>query len=217
MSEENALELFPPEVRARLRDNRGKPIDQAPPAVKIFCPMGPATWLIHSLDDEHTAFGLCDLGLGTPELGAVGIGELEQDFQIPVRVNGRRVTLPVRLERDLYFRPEHSMETYATAARSAGRITEDREDLESAALALRGGITDSRRERRRLQGRENDGNPGGREMKTVWYTETLVYYDEIQVFTARDEEGGEHLCYAVDDVGDHTPLRRHPDHAGTIG
>jgi hypothetical protein len=41
------------------------------PIVKLFCPWGGATWLLSELDpDDHDlAFGLCDLGMGFPELG----------------------------------------------------------------------------------------------------------------------------------------------------
>lgn len=39
--------------------------------LKLFTPEAGATWLLTELDpdDECLAFGLCDLGLGEPELG----------------------------------------------------------------------------------------------------------------------------------------------------
>lgn len=42
------------------------------PIVKLFCPWSNATWLLTELDpdDPDIAFGLCDLGLGFPEMGA---------------------------------------------------------------------------------------------------------------------------------------------------
>ena len=44
------------------------------PVVKLFNPMGPATWLLCELDaDGDTLFGLCDLGVGEPELGYVSL------------------------------------------------------------------------------------------------------------------------------------------------
>ena len=49
--------------------------DQTPhdfvPVVKLFTPDPGAIWLLTELDpdDADTAFGLCDLGLGCPELG----------------------------------------------------------------------------------------------------------------------------------------------------
>jgi hypothetical protein len=45
------------------------------PVVKLFTPDAGATWLLTELDpdDQDTAFGLCDLGLGCPELGYVSL------------------------------------------------------------------------------------------------------------------------------------------------
>jgi len=41
------------------------------PVVKLFTPDAGATWLLTEIDpdDDDHAFGLCDLGLGYPELG----------------------------------------------------------------------------------------------------------------------------------------------------
>ena len=40
------------------------------PVVKLFTPDAQCTWLLTELDsDGGLAFGLCDLGLGCPELG----------------------------------------------------------------------------------------------------------------------------------------------------
>lgn len=47
------------------------------PVVKIFTPDASATWLFIEVDaDGEILFGLCDLGLGSPELGCVSIREL---------------------------------------------------------------------------------------------------------------------------------------------
>ena len=85
------------------------------PVVKLFTPDAGATWLLTEIDpDDHDrAFGLCDLGLGFPELGYVSLTELQS-------VRGR-LGLPV--ERDLNFRAQDAISVYATAARVAGRIT----------------------------------------------------------------------------------------------
>ena len=84
------------------------------PVVKLFTPDAGATWLLSELepDDPDRAFGLCDLGLGMPELGYVSIAELES-------VRGK-LGLPV--ERDLWFRPEKTISAYAEEARACGRI-----------------------------------------------------------------------------------------------
>jgi hypothetical protein len=48
------------------------------PVVKLFTPDGGATWLLTEIDpDDHDhAFGLCDVGLGAPEMGWVSLAEL---------------------------------------------------------------------------------------------------------------------------------------------
>jgi hypothetical protein len=85
------------------------------PVVKLFTPDAGCTWLLTELDpaDPDTAFGLCDLGMGFPELGSVSIAELES-------VRGK-LGLPV--ERDLHFTPTKTISAYAEDARRAGRIT----------------------------------------------------------------------------------------------
>lgn len=84
------------------------------PVVKLFTPDAGATWLLTEIDpdDEDLAFGLCDLGLGCPELGYVRLGELAQ-------VRGR-FGLPI--ERDEHFRPEKALSAYADEARHTGAI-----------------------------------------------------------------------------------------------
>lgn len=84
------------------------------PAVKLFNPCGAATWLLTELDpeDNDIAFGLCDLGMGCPELGSVSIRELE----------GVRGRLGLGIERDLHFKADKTLRQYARAAHAAGRI-----------------------------------------------------------------------------------------------
>jgi hypothetical protein len=84
------------------------------PVVKLFTPDAGATWLLTEIDpDDHDhAFGLCDLGLGLPELGWVSLAEIAS-------VRGR-LGLPV--ERDLHFQTQKRLSAYAREARSAGRI-----------------------------------------------------------------------------------------------
>ncbi|MGE0061432.1 MAG: DUF2958 domain-containing protein [Xanthobacteraceae bacterium] len=79
------------------------------PVVKLFTPDAGCTWLLTELDpdDPDIAFGLCDLGLGFPELGSVSISELES-------IRGR-LGLPV--ERDLHFAPRKTLSAYADEAR----------------------------------------------------------------------------------------------------
>jgi hypothetical protein len=84
------------------------------PVVKLFTPDANCTWLLTEVDpaDPDIAFGLCDLGMGFPELGSVSISELES-------VRGK-LGLPV--ERDLHFRPTKTISAYAEEARREGGI-----------------------------------------------------------------------------------------------
>jgi hypothetical protein len=68
----------------------------APIIVKYFDPSGAATWYItegEEQDGDWLMFGLCDLGLGFPELGYVNLDELRS-------VKG---AFGLGIERDLYF------------------------------------------------------------------------------------------------------------------
>ena len=84
------------------------------PVVKLFCPWTGATWLLTELqpDDPDIAFGLCDLGMGYPELGQVSIMELKA-----VRGPGG-----LTIERDLYFKADKTLSAYAAEAHAQGRI-----------------------------------------------------------------------------------------------
>ena len=95
------------------RSPAGEEIDPRP-VVKLFTPDAGATWLLTELDpsDPDRAYGLCDLGLGCPELGYVSLAEL-------AAVRGR---LGLPIERDLHFKSDQSLSAYADAARSRGRI-----------------------------------------------------------------------------------------------
>jgi hypothetical protein len=91
----------------------GEEIDPAP-VVKLFTPDANATWLLTEVDpdDKDLAFGLCDLGLGSPELGYVRLSELAE-------VRGL-LGLPVEV--DLHFDATEQLSAFASAARAAGRI-----------------------------------------------------------------------------------------------
>jgi hypothetical protein len=84
------------------------------PVIKLFNPVGAATWLISEIDPHNpdVAFGLCDLGAGTPELGYVSLSEL---FALRLRFNQK-------IERDMHFTADKTLGEYAKEARSAGRI-----------------------------------------------------------------------------------------------
>lgn len=84
------------------------------PVVKLFTPDAAATWLISEVDpdDPDRLFGLCDLGLGYPELGYVSLAEI-------TAVKG---TLGLPVERDLDFVADKPLSAYAEEAHGKGRI-----------------------------------------------------------------------------------------------
>jgi hypothetical protein len=93
------------------RNAAGQPEHDFVPVVKLFIPDANATWLLTEIDpgDEDGAFGLCDLGLGCPEIGYVSLAELAS-------VRGR-LGLPV--EADRHFRADKPLSAYASAATAA--------------------------------------------------------------------------------------------------
>ena len=82
--------------------------------VKLFCPWGASTWLLTELDpeDPEIAFGLCDLGMGSPETGRVSLTEL-------TAVHGPG---GLGIERDIHFEPVKTLSAYMQGARSTGQI-----------------------------------------------------------------------------------------------
>jgi hypothetical protein len=85
------------------------------PVLKLFNPCGAATWLLTEFlpdEDGELAFGLCDVGHGSPELGYVSLEELAS------------VRLPYGLyiERDIHFNAKKPLSEYAAEARRLGRI-----------------------------------------------------------------------------------------------
>jgi Protein of unknown function (DUF2958) len=108
------------------------------PVVKLFTPDAKCTWLLTELDPDGRAtpwrapiqdvsagprtqqdceasglaFGLCDLGMGEPELGYVSLAELAS-------VRGK---LGLPIERDLHFNASKTISAYADEARERGSI-----------------------------------------------------------------------------------------------
>lgn len=97
------------------------------PVVKLFTPDANCTWLLTEIEAEYPeiAFGLCDLGMGFPELGNVSLAELA----------ALRGKLGLPIERDRHFEAAHSLSVYADAARQGDAITEDPQKLAQAAAA----------------------------------------------------------------------------------
>lgn len=83
------------------------------PVFKAFTPDAGASWLITELaPDEDSLFGLCDLGLGEPELGYVSLSELQT-------VRG---PMGLFIERDLHFKAMQPLSKYLEQAQEARRI-----------------------------------------------------------------------------------------------
>ena len=83
------------------------------PVVKLFGGSA-CTWLLTELNPKsNIAFGLCDLGFGTPELGYVSMDEL-------LALRFPPFGLPI--ERDLHWEAEKSLLDYASESRSLGFI-----------------------------------------------------------------------------------------------
>ena len=83
------------------------------PVVKLFTADGNAIWLLTELNPHiDLAFGLCDLGLGQPELGYVSLAEL----------SAAHGPLGLPLECDLHFAPTLTISVYADRAREHRRI-----------------------------------------------------------------------------------------------
>lgn len=109
------MNLFTETQRVQLLANGRQHLDNddfdPPPVVKLFTPDAHATWLLTEIDpdDPDRAFGLCDLGLGFPELGYVSLSELQS-------IRGR---LGLAVERDRHFVATKTISAYAREARLA--------------------------------------------------------------------------------------------------
>ena len=83
------------------------------PVVKFFNPCGAGTWLFSELDEDgDTLFGLCDLGMGSPELGYASLSELAST----------KLSFGLGIERDRNFRADKTLTEYATQARASGEL-----------------------------------------------------------------------------------------------
>jgi hypothetical protein len=113
--------LLTPQLHTALRANaishralerRGESFDPVP-LVKLFNPVGAATWLATELaEDCDTLFGLADLGFGCPELGVFSLSELASV----------RLPFGTSIERDTAFETAHPLSVWAEWSRRAGSI-----------------------------------------------------------------------------------------------
>lgn len=95
----------------------GETVDQKV-VVKLFNAFGAGTWLLTEKDpDGSRCFGLCDLGMGLPEIGYVCLDELKA-----VRLGGG-LDIPC-IERDRHFTPRGTLSEYADAASRERQIVQ---------------------------------------------------------------------------------------------
>ena len=86
------------------------------PVIKLFVPWGAGTWLLTELNPEtNVAYGLCDLGMGFPEIGSVSLDEIAET----------RGPGGLRIERDRWYRPKGkgTLSTLAETACAEGHIS----------------------------------------------------------------------------------------------
>ena len=97
----------------RIRRCQERPIDDFVPVVKLFCLWRPATWLLTEIThpDRDVAYGLCDLGVGLPEVSRVRLSSLKT----------LRSSQGAGIEQDRYFRPIMTLAGYAEKSRRHGR------------------------------------------------------------------------------------------------
>lgn len=114
--------LLTPDLRLALRANDiarraaaqgGRPEPDPAPVVKLFNPLGAATWLATELgEDGDTLFGLADLGFGCPELGCFSLSEIAS----------LRLPFGLGIERDIGFSTAVRLSVWADTARRVGSI-----------------------------------------------------------------------------------------------
>jgi Protein of unknown function (DUF2958) len=110
--------LIPNDIRAALLANgalsaTGAEIDPVP-LVKLFTPDANAIWLLTEIDPDNPAlaFGLCDLGLGSPEVGYLSLDE----------IGNVRGPMGLPIERDEHYQETRSISVLANLARRAGHL-----------------------------------------------------------------------------------------------
>lgn len=96
---------------ARVRADTLDPL----PVVKLYILDAGAAWLLTELDvGGDMAFGLCDAGTGSPELGHVSLSALE----------GVRGPRGMRIVADPHFKPRQPLSGYLADAQRDGSIND---------------------------------------------------------------------------------------------
>jgi hypothetical protein len=85
------------------------------PVVKVYTLDAGAAWLLTELDpDGDQAYGLCDAGIGSPELGHVSLSALQN-------ARGPR---GMRIVADPHFKPRQALSAYLADAQRDGSIND---------------------------------------------------------------------------------------------
>ena len=114
------MKLITKEIEKKLKKNSQTHETFRKPYLKLFSPVGSGTWLISEIESgsiekgDAILFGLCDLGMGDPEMGSVSLRELA----------AVRLPFGLGIERDLHWQPTKTLIQYAKEAREQGRIAE---------------------------------------------------------------------------------------------
>lgn len=112
------MATIPEDVKAKLLDNgrraKAEKDFDPEPVLKLFTSWDRRTWLISEMspDNHDVLFGLVDLGVGDPELGTIILSELNSI----VGIGG------LTIEMDRYFKPNRTLNAYATDAAMAGKF-----------------------------------------------------------------------------------------------
>jgi len=107
------MKLLTKEILGKLKSNP-RDDNNNKPWLKLFNPCGSQTWLLSEIEEDgDTLFGLCDLGMGYPELGSVSLKELA-GLKLP--------PFGLTVERDTSFKPTKTLSEYATEAREHGGL-----------------------------------------------------------------------------------------------
>jgi hypothetical protein len=122
------MTLFTEQQYQKLIENgRNRDQDHAP-VVRLHILFTGCQWLISELDPEtpNIAFGLCDLGMGSPELGYVDLEEVKAIKNVPFSVM-----------RDVFFEGTYPMSVYCCAARIDSHITTEEHQLKQCSNKLK--------------------------------------------------------------------------------
>lgn len=103
------------QMRANRERRQGDPTFDPLPVVKLHTPDAGAVWLLTDLlADGDGAFGLCDAGIGCPELRMVSLAEVEA-------MQGPR---GMRVVPDPGFVPDRSLSAYLADAIRDGSVND---------------------------------------------------------------------------------------------